>query len=92
MDSPWIPWIMFLTGLIFGWLLTWILQRRLDDSLVGQVSELQRELSAANRTIRELSPQGTEEAQPAEMIAGDEAGAPAIALACRGCAGCSRSA
>ena len=35
-----IAWVMFLTGLILGWLLAWILQKRMDDSLVGQVSDL----------------------------------------------------
>ena len=55
-----ISWVMFLTGLIFGWLLAWILQKRLDDSLVGQVSDLQRELNEANRQIRELSPESAE--------------------------------
>lgn len=45
------PWVMFLVGLVLGWLLTWLLQRRLDDSLTAQVSQLQRELSEANQRL-----------------------------------------
>ena len=49
------PWIMLLVGLVLGWLLSWLLQRRLDDSLTGQVAQLQRELSDANRRLGELA-------------------------------------
>lgn len=49
------PWVMFLVGLVLGWLLTWLLQRRLDDSLTAQVAQLQRELSEANRRLGEVA-------------------------------------
>ena len=44
----------FLVGVVFGWLVTWILQNRLNDDMKKANDLLQRDLDAAQREIASL--------------------------------------
>lgn len=56
----------FIVGVLLGWIVTWMLQKRLDDDLHDEVARLQRELADCQRE------RGKEQAESGETQAGTE--------------------
>ncbi len=67
--------ITFLLGTVFGWLVTWVLQNRLNDDMQEANDLLQRDLAAAQRVIAALEAElaTTKVALPEPDVEADQA-------------------
>ena len=58
----------FIVGVLLGWIVTWFLQKRLNDNLTDEVAKLQRELTDCQR---QLDKAGVATTAPEAEAAGD---------------------
>ena len=75
----------FIVGCLLGWVVTWMLQRRMDDSLTDEVARLQRELTDCQRELdKTKAASGTPQIEASEIEAegdADEAATRATGIA-----------